>query len=136
MAKWLLQNDLIPDLILCSSASRTRETVALLQETWQQDRSAGAAEIPVAFTRELYQASPDELLYVIRGDGCDAASLLVVGHNPTMSQFGSWLIGESIDMPTAAVAVFELPLTEWSKLRSPEECTLAAFAKPKSLPPS
>lgn len=159
MAAWIAENGLRPDLILCSTARRTRETARLLNESWSlQDGDSDASiemrsseyppdeparpgdgghsdEVPVAFTNELYHASLDDLLKIIRSDGCDAQTLLVVAHNPGMAQLTSWLAQRSIDMPTAAVAVFEFALADWSRLLSPDQGTLSAFAKPKALPP-
>ena len=77
----------IPDLVLCSSARRTRDTLALVLPELK-------AEPKVIYDDALYHASPG-------GDAGDAAgraaervrSVLLVGHNPEIQTFALDLIG-------------------------------------------
>lgn len=59
--------------VLCSGATRTRETLA-----------ATGIEAPVTFSEALYEASPDDILAAISGLDSDPEVLLVVGHAPGM----------------------------------------------------
>lgn len=129
MAEWLAETANLPELILCSTAERTRETAAWLNETWSQ-------EVPVVTSRDLYLATPETILSVIRSDGCDAASLLVLAHNPGISQLVSLLAGKPLEMPTAAIAVFDVDVPSWDRLRSPDQVAWRALMKPKALPAS
>ncbi|NNE00195.1 MAG: histidine phosphatase family protein [Pirellulaceae bacterium] len=126
MANWLDQNDYRPDRILCSTAERTRETVALLCDTW-------SAEVDVADTQALYLASPDSILRTILDDGNDAKCLMVVAHNPGMTHLASVLADRSVDMPTAAVASFRVSADHWYELNSDTEYQLLDFMRPKGL---
>lgn len=126
MARWLAEQGRLPSLILCSSSTRTRETVRRLIEGWE-------AEPTLAVTDDLYLASPETILDVIRGDGCDAERLMVVAHNPGISQLASLLRTEALEMPTAAVASFDFEDGDWGRLRSANQVQLRDFMKPKSL---
>lgn len=126
MADWLAKIDVVPDRILSSSAERTRETVARMIEQWE-------GEPNTSFCDELYLATPESILSTIRADACDATKLMVVGHNPGITQLVSGLAEELIDMPTAAVAVFRIATSGWSDLRTSTPMSLTQFMRPKAL---
>lgn len=89
-----------PDEVFCSTARRTRET-------WQQVAAAGALLVmPVSFRPELYEASVGRVLDVIADAGAESGSVLVVGHEPTMSGTLRTLTGRLTgSFPTGALAV-------------------------------
>ena len=102
--RWLADQGLVPDRVLCSPARRTRETlVAALGELGCTDVREEAA---------IYEASPGTLI-ALADTHRDARRLLLVGHNPGLEQLAALLhSGQSGDyrgMPTAAVAVLTLP---------------------------
>ena len=109
MAQWIEENDLIPDQIICSSAERTRETVELMLQVWTQEPSWTSEE-------SLYLAAPDTIVSTIRSGFAGAKTLMIVAHNPGMAYLASMLAGKGVDMPTAAIAVFEVPHKEWCDL--------------------
>ncbi|GIG41000.1 SixA phosphatase family protein [Cellulomonas phragmiteti] len=106
---------LAPTHVLCSSALRTRQT-------WEIARTAlttaGAADPEVAVTDLLYDASTGDLAAVLRTQPAEASTVLVVGHEPTVSHASGVLAGPGSDeavlarvqrgMPTAAWTVLEL----------------------------
>ena len=126
MAKWLAENELIPDQILCSSAERTRETVELMVQAWPQETNWESAD-------SLYLATPDTILSVIRSSFSGARKLMLVAHNPGMAYLASLLAGQGVDMPTAAIAVFQVPHSEWCDLDSETPLELTHFMRPKAL---
>ena len=111
---WLRAHVPAIDTVLCSSATRTRETLART-----------AVEAPAAFLDRLYGASPGEVIAEINKVSDDVDTLLVVGHEPTMSHLALGLAGpgsdresaERIDRkyPTSAIAVLRVP-GSWSDL--------------------
>lgn len=129
MADWLAETGNVPELILCSSAERTQETAALMKASWPQ-------EVPVSSSKELYLASPESILRVIRSDGCDANPLLVIAHNPGLGQLISLLAGQQLDVPTATIAVFDVAIADWGELRSDVPIVLHEWIQPKKLPDS
>jgi phosphohistidine phosphatase len=119
-----------PELVLCSPAERTRETLELTRP------ALGAAE--VEFEEELYGASCDELLARIRLVPDSVDSVMLIGHNPglhelaiTLSSTGDELERLKAKFPTAALATLTTA-GSWSRL-GPSKATLAAYVVPKQL---
>lgn len=73
-ARGPLVRGLAPDVVLCSSAMRTRQTLAAL------DLSGGT----VTISEDLYHGGPGAVVEQIRGVDPDAGTVLVVGHLPTV----------------------------------------------------
>lgn len=101
------------DQVLCSTATRTRQTLA-----------GAAIDAPTTFLDELYGESHSVYLDVIRERGGDARTLLVVGHEPSISATALALARDRMSKParrietkypTSAVAVFGIPST-WAEL--------------------
>jgi phosphohistidine phosphatase len=93
-----------PDLILASSARRTTETAELVQATAWPDA-------PLLTEAALYCATADALLEVLRGLGDGFASVLLVGHNPGISEACSRLAGDGrpLALPTAGWRRYDAP---------------------------
>jgi phosphohistidine phosphatase len=104
---WLAGQGLLPDVVLCSPARRARETwhgVALAL-------GAGATHTTVVYEPTLYAASSGrELLDLITATGPEVTTLLVIGHNPTLSMLSSLLDpAADDDLPTGGIAVHRVP---------------------------
>jgi phosphohistidine phosphatase len=106
MARRLADAGLLPDRLLCSTATRARQTAELLVP------ASGYAG-PVSHDPRLYHATPDAILGVVAETPDDAARLLVIAHNPGLEQLVRRLAGDDGPMPTAAVAQIELPIARW-----------------------
>ncbi|MGB3256527.1 MAG: histidine phosphatase family protein [Ornithinimicrobium sp.] len=76
-SRWLVQSDLIPDLVLCSTAVRALQTWAAMAEG-----SAALAEVEVWRDRRIYNASPGELLGVLAEVPEGVSTVAMVGHAP------------------------------------------------------
>jgi phosphohistidine phosphatase len=81
---WLHAEGLVPDLVICSTAQRTRQT-------WEEACHGGAHTEFVEFRRSVYLGGSEQALETVREDAGDVATVLVVGHNPTMAQLTSLL---------------------------------------------
>ena len=98
VGRWLAARVGRVDAVACSTAARTRETWALV--------AAELADPPAPeFADALYGAPPDAILGVVRDLPDDAATALVVGHNPGIQEVVGLLSGEEVGMRTATVAV-------------------------------
>ncbi len=128
MGQLLVDEDLVPDRILTSSAVRAVATTELAAGEFEQ-------HVDIEVTRELYLASPHTYVDVIEEMGHDAECLMVVGHNPGISALVTVLTGECEEMSTAALAAVELDLDDWAEIGSAGEATLAGFWRPKKLGP-
>lgn len=127
MGELLLREGLVPDLVLCSGAARTRETAALLFEAF--------GVVPeVVYDDALYLASPVTLLDVVAAAPA-ADTLLVLAHNPGIAEWASALAGRELAYPTATVAAFECAIDAWSGLPgvSRSAVSLRGSWRPKEL---
>jgi phosphohistidine phosphatase len=107
------------DLVLSSTAARTRETIDGVQEYFNFDA-------PVKFRPELYLASEATLLEIVRGLDEKVKAPLIVGHNPGLELLVTDLSRDDDQglrrrvagkFPTGAFAVLELPTRHWSKVK-------------------
>ena len=124
-----------PDLILCSTAMRTRQTLAPLLK--RLDSPAP----PISLENGLYLASEDVLLAHIRAVADGVRTVLLIGHNDGIGQLAADLAGsgpsESLaalreKYPTGALAVLRLPDGPWSDLE-PGSAKLVEFVCPRDL---
>ncbi len=95
---WLREQGLLPDLVLCSTAVRTRETLEGLR----------LAALPVMFEHRLYLGPAHDTLDLIRDGAPDVSTLLVIGHNPTLSMLADLLAPDALPdegLPTSGIAV-------------------------------
>jgi phosphohistidine phosphatase len=76
----------------------------------------------------VYAAPVDELLAVLAELPEDVATALLVGHNPGLEDLLERLTGEAVRMPTAALALVEVP-SPWSGIAD-ASCTLRAAGRP------
>ncbi len=121
-----------PDLVLCSPAVRTRQTLELVQP------GLGAG-VDVRFEEELYAASADGLLDRLRQLPESAGAALVVGHNPGLQELvlllarrGSLRERAAAHFPTAALATLSFGAGGWAGLtRSGAE--LVSYVVPREL---
>jgi phosphohistidine phosphatase len=97
MGQWLARHPKVsPDLVLCSTAARTRETLAVLAEQ-------GLAA-PVRFERELYLAEPPAILGCVARVAPATERVMIIGHNPGIHEFARALIGHIGARPAARLA--------------------------------
>jgi phosphohistidine phosphatase len=132
MGAWLRKKKLAPQMVLCSTARRVKETCELVLA------ELGAKPI-LRETRHLYMALPREILAVIGKSPDDINTLMVIGHNPGMGSLAHWLAGQgnrqdlaglAEKFPTAAVAVLDFDVEHWAELDA-DAGTLRHFATPK-----
>jgi phosphohistidine phosphatase len=81
-------------------------------------RELGVSAQKVQQDERLYLASPKDMLAVIRELGEKARHLMVVGHNPGITEFADRISSErGVDnMPTCAVYTLHFEIAAWSEL--------------------
>ena len=91
---WLARHALLPDVVLCSAARRTRQTwhgVALgMTGSPPEGGPTGPAPV-VRYEATAYEAHPDELLALVRSVEPTAGTVLLVAHNPGISLLSALL---------------------------------------------
>ena len=90
MGEWMRARGHSPDLVLCSDAARTRETLEGL----------GLDGGTVEFREELYLAAPEAILAAATVGKADC--LLVVGHNPGMARAAALAVANPPNHPDFA----------------------------------
>lgn len=134
LAEALAEREPAPSLVLCSSAQRTRETLAAIER-----RLPETAETQTS--RELYLAGADELLGKVAEVDDRHAAVLVLGHDPGISGLAK-LLTRSGDRAArsrmgrgfapASLAVLALDLARWTEIRQ-KIAELIEFARPADL---
>lgn len=129
----LLSEGVHLDRVLCSSAVRARTTAE-----WALDGVGPAPEI----VPDLYLASADEILSLVRAQPREIGELAVVGHDPGMHHLalhlGRGAPPEILErmrrkFPTGALAVVEFDVDSWAEATS-DAARLVRFLRPKDLP--
>jgi phosphohistidine phosphatase len=111
------------DLLVCSPAARTTATAKPLLDV---------LDCPVRYDDAMYGADADNLLVITRGLPENTASVLFVGHNPSMEEFTALLCGSSPRYPTGALGTLDLGVAQWRDTTS--GCaTLTALVTPAQL---
>lgn len=131
MRDYLTSQPIHPALVLCSSALRTRQTLAAVLP-------ALGDELEVRIERSLYTFDGGALIARL-GSVTSACSTLVVGHNPAIQELavavaarGERLGDLAQKFPTGALAEIELPSDRWSDLADGAG-TLTRFVVPREL---
>ncbi len=131
IAGHLLEHGVTPELVLCSTSKRTRETLELVRP------ALGAATVELE--PELYGASAQTLLERVRAVPESVASVMLIGHNPGLEDLALFLASAGPELerletkfPTAALATLMRPAATWSRL-SGADAVLAAYVVPKQL---
>jgi phosphohistidine phosphatase len=78
MGQFITAQKLWPDMVLVSTAQRTRETFEIASQNWPTKR-------PVQFVESLYESSAENLLNAILSHAGSHQSVLVIGHNPSLA---------------------------------------------------
>ena len=115
-----------PDLVLCSSAVRTRETLDLVMEAagWRSE---------VSVVKQLYLADPQEVIALIASQPDSVQTLAVIGHQPFTGQVAShFLGGRHLEVPTACVIGMEFDAPSWESVRQ-EQGRLLMHLLPRRL---
>lgn len=127
-----------PDLVLCSPAVRTRETLALVLP------ALGSPPPEVVYDDAIYMAPPTALLKLLRKLPAGPAApttVMVVGHTPGLEELAELLVGGGDEdaqetmaekYPTGALAVLTFDAQTWSNV-GPGAGMLSRFITPAGL---
>jgi phosphohistidine phosphatase len=133
MGRELKHRGMAFDLVLSSTAARTRETIDGIQENY--DFAA-----PIRFDPQLYLAGESVLFGIVRGLDDEVKAALIVGHNPGLQQLVTGLTRDDEGLrrniagkfPTGALAILELPAKRWADVE-PGSGEVTELILPKEL---
>lgn len=135
IGRFMRDEKLDPDLVLCSPARRARETWKLA--------SAELKSAPRLLMEDaLYDfGNGGRVLDTVRGKADSAKSVLVVGHNPSIERLAQRLVGKGDaklrkrlgeKYPTGALAVISFDIAKWDDIEDGKG-TLTVFTRPRDL---
>ncbi|NNC64610.1 MAG: histidine phosphatase family protein [Gammaproteobacteria bacterium] len=126
MGRRLVARKARPSLILSSPAVRAHETAKAI---------AAALKYPSEFLQlesEIYLATSEEITDLVRLQRDDFSDLMIVGHNPGLTDLVNELLPEFQleNLPTGGVVAIDLDAEHWSKiLEKPAELVYYDYPK-------
>ncbi len=110
IAKNLLDKNLIPEIILSSTAVRAMHTATIFAKVFDLNPSK------IILNSNLYLANPDILMDIICKTETKINSLAVIGHNPGLSETASYLTGNMINLPTTGLVGIRYDIQFWPEI--------------------
>lgn len=98
-----------PDLMICSPALRTKQTAEIICPIL--DYSTAKIE----WNKTIYESSEADLLFAIRSASADVQTLVIVGHNPAMTNVANYFLTHDFiaNVPTSGVVGFSFDAPDW-----------------------
>lgn len=127
MGERLARRHARPDAIVASPAERALRTAQLVADAW------GYAREQIASDKRLYLAEPAEILAVIAEQAPGVGTLLIVGHNPGLTELAHALLPtlDVDDLPTSGIVALDLAIGSWEE-RPGASPALAYYDSPKN----
>lgn len=111
MARRLSERGAVPDIIVSSPAVRALSTARAFAEVW--DIEVG----DIVEDPDLYGADPEEILAAVRGIEGGTGPVMVVAHDPGMTELAGSFPGEQVDhMPTCAIVTVRFSAGDWGRV--------------------
>lgn len=126
MGRHLALRRLVPDLLITSNAVRATQTAALVAE------ACGYAG-KIVERSNLYLAPPKTYLELLRDIPSTAQRVMMIGHNPGLSDLASQLTAHECSMPTGAVCQIEFAAASFVQLSNPPSGRWIGLFTPKEL---
>jgi phosphohistidine phosphatase len=131
---YMAEDALVPDRVLVSPAVRTRET-------WKFSAPEFRVAIDAVTVEQLYDATPEAIMAVIKETPKSAHSVLVIAHNPGLHELALMLIATGNvearallkeKLPTAGLVIIDFAFDDWRELRR-DTGRLDRYITPKHL---
>lgn len=126
MGDFLKAQEILPELIICSSARRTQETAEILI-------NHSGFNGPLLTEPLLYGTSAEQYLKIIQMTDHLYHRVMVIGHNPSCESLCNLLSGEKPTFATATIGCLELPIEHWTDLKKTTPGILKNLWSPKTL---
>lgn len=126
IGSWLAKNNIKPDLICSSSALRAEMTSELVA------KANGMGTEKIILSNELYNASARTFLEYIHKTDELVSSLMVVGHNPTISYVAEYITRQAAGMTTGSLAIIRINTRMWKDV-SERTGTLINYIEPSAI---
>jgi phosphohistidine phosphatase len=131
VARWAKRHDVRPQLVVCSSAVRARQTLERVRP--------GLGDPAVWIEVTLYAAAADTLLTRVRALPEDVDAAMLIGHNPGLMDLALLLAAPGpnrkrarSNIPTGALVALEIDAALWAGVQ-PGEARMTRFVAPRDL---
>lgn len=125
MGNVIKERDIAPDIILCSPAKRTKQTLKLVNET-------AKLETDITFEEAIYDSSVADLRNLLKKQKRSVNSILLIGHNPGLEELLEELTGKYERLPTAALVRIDINSDDWSHIKDGAN-KIAWIVRPRDL---
>jgi phosphohistidine phosphatase len=126
MGRLLREKNLLPELVLSSTAVRARTTAELVAE-------ASGYQGKIELLESLYAAPPEAYIVALSALPDTIRSVMVVGHNPGLEELLQDLTGKYEPLSTAALAYVRLPIESWAELADDAAGELVHVWRPREI---
>lgn len=108
---YLLENNISIDLIISSHAVRARETAAILAH------ALNYPEDNIMISKNVYHGNDESFFNLFYDLSNDIESVMIVGHNPTMTNFANRFLERKIDwLPTSGIVSVKFVTDNWNQV--------------------
>ena len=127
MGKYLAERKILPEAIFSSPGLRALTTARLISV------EIGMKPSEIKVGDNIYTFNSKDLLKAIKSLKDKFDKVMVVGHNPAITDAINYLSGSQIDnVPTCGVAVLKFQVDSWKKIYK-NKASLESFDYPKKL---
>jgi phosphohistidine phosphatase len=126
MGRLLKRKDLVPNIIISSTAIRARSTAEALAK-------ASGYKGEIILNKSLYAARPEAYLGLMRDLSVQYVRVLIVGHNPGLEELVEMLTGEIHLIPTCSLAHVKFRVGKWSDIDNKIKGQVADIWRPRDL---
>ncbi len=125
MGKILKKEGVMPDLIISSPARRACKTAKVIAQNLNYPKSK------IQKDDAIYEATPGELIKLINSIPDEYIVVMLVGHNPGLTQLSNLLTGKYIEnIPTTGIVEIEFNASSWNEI-TVNSGKLKSFEYPK-----
>ncbi|WP_102867323.1 SixA phosphatase family protein [Pseudovibrio exalbescens] len=134
VGKHIAANAIFPQLVLCSTALRTRQTLGCILPHMN-------SEMRIQILRDLYDQSEGDYVDILSALGGSHTTVMIIGHNNAIQDTAIELAGSGdpellaqmeTKYPTGALAMIDFDAPRWSQIL-PKQGRLTAFYRPRHL---
>jgi len=113
MAKKLLSQNRIPEIIMSSPAARALHSATIFARTFIYPYSK------MVINEALYLTGTGSTLVIIQQTDDDVPSLMIFGHNPTFTDLANYFVHNEIDnIPTTGIVGLQFETISWKDIKS------------------
>ena len=123
MAKRLKKKNILPDIILSSSALRAKTTAKIIAKELKYSKN-------IIFKDEMYDTSVSFLHKMLKNLDDKERAAFLVGHNPYLNMLSEYYVDFDENIPTCGILEIEFNCKKWIDI-SAENATLISFDYPK-----